>query len=79
MCEFCDFCGTHSKEEHMTIEEQAGLVKLASPKLAGTTGELRDQALLAVAKALMDNKDAILTQTDRIWNRQKKMGLQRLS
>ena len=43
----------------MTIEEQAGLVKLASPKLAGTTGELRDQALLAVAKALMDNKDAI--------------------
>ena len=63
----------------MTIEEQAGLVKLASPKLAGTTGELRDQALLAVAKALMDNKDAILTQTDRIWNRQKKMGLQRLS
>ena len=96
----------------MTIEEQAGLVKLASPKLAGTTGELRDQALLAVAKALMDNKGAIfdanrqdmeqaekdgiaapvlkrlkfgttrvrsLTQTDRIWNRQKKMGLQRLS
>lgn len=43
----------------MTIEEQAGLVKLASPKLAGTTGELRDQALLAVAKALMDNKEAI--------------------
>ena len=36
----------------MTIEEQAGLVKLASPKLAGTTGELRDQALLAVAKEL---------------------------
>lgn len=43
----------------MTIEQQAGLVKLASPKLAGTTGELRDQALLAVAKALTDNKDAI--------------------
>ena len=75
MCEFCDFCGTHSKEEHMTIEEQAGLVKLASPKLAGTTGELRDQALLAVATTRMRS----LTQTDRIWNRQKKMGLQRLS
>ena len=49
----------HSKEEHMTIAQQAELVKLAGPKLAGTTGELRDQALLAVAKALTDNKDAI--------------------
>lgn len=34
----------------MTIEEQAGLVKLASPKLAGTTGELRDQALWQLRK-----------------------------
>ena len=56
-CAFEDLGGMHSKEEHMTIEQQAGLVKLASPKLAGTTGELRDQALLAVAKALTDNKD----------------------
>ena len=54
-----DICKIHSKEEHMTIEQQAELVKLAGPKLAGTTGELRDQALLAVAKALTDNKDAI--------------------
>lgn len=43
----------------MEVKEQAVLVKEASPKLAGTTGELRNNALLAVAKALEDNKDKI--------------------
>ena len=61
----------------MTIEEQAGLVKLASPKLAGTTGELRDQALLAVAKALMDNKDAIFDANRQDMEQAEKDGIQR--
>lgn len=43
----------------MTINEQAGLVKLASPKLAGTSGELRNQALLSVADALTAKKEEI--------------------
>ena len=43
----------------MTIQEQAKEVKLAAPKLAGTTGEVRNQALSAVADAIMQKKEAI--------------------
>lgn len=43
----------------MTIYEHAKLVKQAAPKLAGTTGEQRNRALLAVADALLEKKEAI--------------------
>ena len=43
----------------MTIHEEAKLVKQASPKLAGTTGEVRNRALLAIADALQEKKEQI--------------------
>ena len=43
----------------MTIQEEAKQVKLASPKLAATGEEVRNQALLAVAQALLDRKEEI--------------------
>lgn len=43
----------------MTIHEEAKLVKQASPKLAGTTGEVRNRALLAIAEALQEKKNEI--------------------
>ncbi|MCD8230910.1 MAG: glutamate-5-semialdehyde dehydrogenase [Clostridiales bacterium] len=43
----------------MTIQEEMKLVKLASPKLAASTGEMRNRALQAVSEALMAEKEAI--------------------
>lgn len=44
----------------MTIQEQAALMKLDSPKMAATTIEDRNAALKAVITALLSNKEAIL-------------------
>lgn len=44
----------------MTIQEQAALMKLDSPKMAATTIEDRNTALKAVITALLSNKEAIL-------------------
>ena len=44
----------------MTIQEQAALMKLDSPKMAATTIEDRNAALKAVSTALLSNKEAIL-------------------
>lgn len=44
----------------MTIQEQAALMKLDSPKMAATTIEYRNAALKAVITALLSNKEAIL-------------------
>lgn len=44
----------------MTIQEQATLMKLDSPKMAATTIEDRNAALKAVITALLSNKEAIL-------------------
>ena len=43
----------------MSISEQAKKMKLAAPFLAASSNELRNQALLAVEKALVDNKAEI--------------------
>ena len=45
----------------MNISEQAKRMKLDSSKLAATTKEQRDEALLAIAKALIANKESILS------------------
>lgn len=45
----------------MNISEQARRMKLDSSKLAATTKEQRDAALSAIAEALLENKEAILT------------------
>ena len=44
----------------MTIQKQAALMKLDSPKMAATTIEDRNAALKAVITALLSNKEAIL-------------------
>lgn len=43
----------------MNIKEQAKLVKLASPKMAGNSEEQRNKALEAVVKALEEHRDEI--------------------
>ncbi len=43
----------------MSIIEEARLVKAAAPALAGKSGETRNEVLLAVADALLENKDRI--------------------
>lgn len=43
----------------MNIKEQAKLVKLASPKMAGSSEEQRNKALEAVVKALEEHRDEI--------------------
>ena len=43
----------------MNIKEQAKLVKLASPKMAGSSNELRNKALLAVVKSLEEHQNEI--------------------
>lgn len=43
----------------MNIKEQAKLVKLASPKMAGSSEEQRNKALQAVVKALEEHRDEI--------------------
>lgn len=48
------------KVHDMTIKEQAAQIKLDSTKMSATTLKERNQALAAIVKALLDNKDAIL-------------------
>lgn len=48
------------KVHDMTMKEQAAQIKLDSTKMSATTLEERNQALAAIVKALLDNKDAIL-------------------
>ena len=44
----------------MTMKEQAAQIKLDSTKMSATTLEERNQALAAIVKALLDNKEEIL-------------------
>lgn len=43
----------------MSLQEEVKLVKLAAPKLAASAKEKRDEALAAVAKALLEKKEEI--------------------
>ena len=45
----------------MNIQEEARKMKLASPRMASTAGEVRNAALLGIAKALEENKTAIFS------------------
>ena len=44
----------------MAMKEQAAQIKLDSTKMSATTLEERNQALAAIVKALLDNKEEIL-------------------
>ena len=46
-------------EKIMSIKEQAKLVKLASPIMAGSSEEQRNKALIAIVKALEEHKNEI--------------------
>lgn len=46
-------------EKIMSIKEQAELVKLASPIMAGSSEEQRNKALMAIVKALEEHKNEI--------------------
>ncbi len=59
----------------MTIQEEAKFVKLASPKLAGTSGELRNQALLAIAVALQNKKEQIFEANRQDMEQAEKEGI----
>lgn len=56
----------------MTIQEQAALMKLDSPKMAATTIEDRNAALKAVITALLSNKEAILAANKKDLDEAKK-------
>ena len=43
----------------MNIQEEARKMKLAAPRLAASVGEVRSAALLKIATALEENRDAI--------------------
>ena len=43
----------------MNIREEAHKMKLAAPRLAATSGEMRNTALAHIAEALRENKEAI--------------------
>ena len=43
----------------MTIKEQVGYVKLAAPKMAGCSNEIRNAALKAAAEALLAHQSEI--------------------
>lgn len=45
----------------MNIQEEARKMKLASPRMAATAGEVRNAALLGIAKALEENKEAVFS------------------
>ena len=45
----------------MNIQEEARKMKLASPRMAATAGEVRNAALLGIAKALEENKTEIFS------------------
>lgn len=59
----------------MGIQEQVQLVKLASPRLASSSGELRNRALLAVADALEKNRDKIFEANKQDMEQAKKDGI----
>lgn len=59
----------------MGIQEQVQLVKLASPRLASSSGELRNRALLAVADALDANRDKIFEANKQDMEQARKDGI----
>lgn len=59
----------------MEVKEQAKLVKVASPKLAGTSNGLRNKALLAAADALKKNKAQIFEANKQDMEEAKKEGI----
>lgn len=59
----------------MEVKEQAKLVKAASPKLAGSTNDLRNKALKAAADALIKNKDKIFEANQMDMEEAKKEGI----
>lgn len=63
------------EQKYMTIKEQARLMKLDSSKMAAISLETRNQALAAVAKSLIDNKDKIIVANNEDLKKAEQDGL----